>query len=60
MTLSNQAIGSIMMALQKAIMNQEDVTKILRGFEFGASEENELLVNNPPTVETQEDENENS
>jgi|TARA_R110001583_G_scaffold18383_35_gene73176 hypothetical protein len=60
MTLSTQAIGSIMMALQKAIMNQEDVTKILRAFEFGASEENELVVNNPPTVQAQEVENEDS
>ena len=55
MTLSNQAIGSIMMALQKAILNQEDITAILRGFEFGGNEDNELVVTNPPTVEAPED-----
>lgn len=56
MTLSNQAIGSIMMALQKAILNQEDVTAILRGFEFGGDDNNELVVMNPPTVPASEDE----
>ena len=56
MTLSNQAIGSIMMALQKAILNQEDVTAILRGFEFGGDDNNELVVTNPPTVPATEGE----
>lgn len=56
MTLSNQAIGSIMMALQKAILNQEDVTAILRGFEVGVDENNELVVSNPPTVNKTETE----
>jgi hypothetical protein len=55
MTLSNQAIGSIMMALQKAILNQEDITGILRGFEFNPDDNNELVVNNPPTVSAPED-----
>jgi hypothetical protein len=55
MTLSNQAIGSIMMALQKAILNQEDITGILRGFDFNSDDNNELIVNNPPTVSAPED-----
>lgn len=55
MTLSNQAIGSIMMALQKAILNQEDITGILRGFDFNPDDNNELVVNNPPTVSAPED-----
>jgi hypothetical protein len=57
MILSNQAIGSIMMALQRAILNQEDVTTILRGFEFGGNEDNELVVTNPPTVGASEEDN---
>jgi len=56
MTLSNQAIGSIMMALQKAILNQEDITDILRGFDFGTDDESELIVVNPPTVAAPEEE----
>jgi len=55
MTLSNQAIGSIMMALQKAILNQEDVTAILRGFDLAGDDNNELVVINPPTVEAPEE-----
>ena len=50
MTLSNQAIGAVMMALQNAILNEEDVTEILKGFTLGVNESNELEVHNPPTV----------
>ena len=54
MRLSNQAIGSIMMALQRAILKQEDVTQILREFELGVEKENnEVVVTNPPTVEAE-------
>ena len=34
MNLSDQACGAIMMALQRAIMDQEDVTSILKKFNF--------------------------
>ena len=50
MNLSNQAIGAIMMALQKAIMNQEDITEILRGFMLAFDSDDNLTVLNPPTV----------
>ena len=50
MRLSNQAIGSIMMALQRAILNQEDVTELLRGFDLVVDEDREVVVTNPPTV----------
>ena len=33
-TLSNQAIGAIMMALQKSLMEQTDIVPILQGFEI--------------------------
>ena len=57
MTLSNQAIGSIMMALQNSILKQEDVTQVLRGFKVVVDGQGQLHVENPPSVEAgQEDE----
>ena len=34
MKLSNQAMGAIMMALQKSIMEQSDIVPVLTGFDF--------------------------
>ena len=51
MTLSNQAIGAIMMALQKGIMDQQDITGILRDFEIAVdTDTQELTIMNPPTI----------
>ena len=52
MKLSNQAIGAIMMALQKGILEQTDITKVLQEFNLIDSEEG-VIVENPPvfTVE---------
>jgi hypothetical protein len=47
--LSNQALGSIMMALQESLLNQMDIVPILKGFELANSEEG-LIITNPPTV----------
>lgn len=47
--LSNQALGSIMMALQESLLNEIDIVPILRGFELVSTEEG-LYVKNPPTV----------
>jgi uncharacterized protein YcgI (DUF1989 family) len=57
MTLSNQAIGSIMMALQNSILKQEDVTEVLRGFKVVVNGEGQLYVENPPSVEAAEGDN---
>jgi hypothetical protein len=51
--LSNQAIGAIMMALQKGIMEQTDITDLLRGFELIQTTDG-LVVENPPLVKVQE------
>ena len=48
-TLSNQALGSVMMALQESLLNEMDIVPILKGFELKNSEEG-LVVMNPPTV----------
>ena len=52
MKLSNQAIGAIMMALQKSLMEQSDITPVLKGMEFDLMDNGELLVKNPPVVKT--------
>jgi len=47
--LSNQAVGSIMMCLQKGILEGVDITDLMKDFQIEANEENELVVKNPPT-----------
>tara|TARA_R110000824_G_scaffold379874_1_gene572038 strand:+ start:211 stop:408 length:198 start_codon:yes stop_codon:yes gene_type:complete len=49
MKLTNQALGAIMMALQKSIMDQTDIVPILKGFDFTETLEG-LMVENPPMV----------
>ena len=57
MKLSNQAMGAIMMALQKSLLEQSDIVPVLQSFEFAKAPETkrwgtkngELIVDNPPT-----------
>tara|TARA_R110002020_G_scaffold412654_3_gene622213 strand:+ start:1142 stop:1321 length:180 start_codon:yes stop_codon:yes gene_type:complete len=56
MKLSNQAVGAIMMALQKGIMDQEDITGLLRDFELSVNKDSEVMVVNPPTLSLEEKE----
>lgn len=49
MHLSDQAIGAIMMALQKSLMEQNDIVPMLREFKISASDHG-LIVTNPPIV----------
>ncbi len=55
MKLSNQALGAIMMCLQKAILKQTDVTMQLKNLDFYLNQEEALEVNNPPTFEVSDD-----
>ena len=50
MKLSNQAIGALMMALQKSIMEQSDVTDMLQQFNFLLNGNEQLDVENPPVL----------
>ncbi len=52
--LSNQAIGSIMMALQKSLLEQTDIVPTLQGFEIQVDDSGELVVMNPPPVEVKD------
>ena len=49
MKFSDQALGAVMMALQKSLMEQSDIVPTLKGFDFKNSEEG-LVVMNPPIV----------
>ena len=50
MKLSNQALGSVMMALQKSLMEQSDITETLKEFDLVLDENQELVITNPPVV----------
>tara|TARA_R100001244_G_scaffold131043_1_gene103862 strand:- start:842 stop:1018 length:177 start_codon:yes stop_codon:yes gene_type:complete len=57
MKLSNQAMGAMMMALQKSLLEQSDITETLKEFDFivtGESQD-ELVVTNPPVVQLEQD-----
>ena len=48
--LSDQAIGAIMMALQKSLMEQADIVPVFKDFEIQIDDAGQLVVINPPTV----------
>jgi len=50
-TLSSQAIGAIMMALQKSLIEQTDIVPVLQAFEIQVDDSGQLVVMNPPTFE---------
>ena len=52
--LSKQAIGALMMALQKSLMEQSDIVPVLESFKMTASPEG-LVVLNPPVVRFNEE-----
>lgn len=52
--LSNQAIGAIMMALQKSLIEQTDIVPTLEGFNIQVDDSGELVIINPPTFEIKE------
>ena len=58
MKMSDQALGAVMMALQKSLMEQSDIVPVLKGFDFvlsGDNEQKELYIKNPPLVKFNEE-----
>ena len=51
--LSNQAVGAIMMALQKSLMDQTDIVPVLQEFQIQVDDSGELVVMNPPMVKAE-------
>ena len=63
MKLSDQALGAVMMALQKSLLEQSDIVPVLKEFNFVIQGEaqDELVVTNTPTFKLEEvDETEDS
>ena len=58
MNMSDQAVGAVMMALQKSLMEQSDIVPTLKGFRFKLSDEG-LVVMNAPIVKLTEETHEN-
>ena len=54
MKLSNQAVGAVMMALQKSLMEQTDIVPVLRGFTLEVDDTGEVVVTNPPIVKVRD------
>ena len=52
--LSKQAVGALMMALQKSLLEQSDIVPVLEGFKMVESSEG-LVVLNPPLVRFNEE-----
>ena len=50
MKLSDQAIGCLMMALQKSLLEQIDIVPMLKEFDFAKMDNNQLLIENPPDI----------
>jgi hypothetical protein len=50
MQLSNQAVGAVMMALQKSLMEESDIVPVLKSFVLIETPDG-LVVTNPPVLE---------
>jgi hypothetical protein len=53
MYLSDQAMGALMMALQRSLLEQSDIIPVLKDFKIKLSEDG-LIVINPPIVKIDE------
>jgi hypothetical protein len=47
---SDQAVGAIMMALQKSLMEQSDIVPVFKEFQVQIDDTNHLVITNPPVV----------
>jgi hypothetical protein len=57
MQLSDQAVGALMMALQRSLMEQSDIVPVIKEFKLKLSEGG-LMVMNPPLVKLGQDDEE--
>ena len=54
MFMTDQAVGAVMMALQKSLLEQSDIVPTLKEFKFRLSDEG-LMILNPPLVKFNEE-----
>jgi hypothetical protein len=55
MKLSNQGAGALLMALQKCLLEETDITGILKDMDFTLDSNEELIVSNPPVFHAEAD-----
>lgn len=59
MNLSDQAVGALMMALQKSLLEQSDIVPVIKDFKLRLSDQG-LMVMNPPLVKFDNEEAEDN
>jgi|TARA_R110002096_G_scaffold285807_1_gene479548 hypothetical protein len=59
MKLSNQAVGALMMALQRSLMDQSDIVPVIKGFNLKLSGDG-LVVTNPPLIKLEKEESDDA
>jgi hypothetical protein len=52
MKFSNQAVGALLMTLQKCLAEQSDITEMLSDWNLEVRD-GEVVVTNPPTIKNQ-------
>jgi hypothetical protein len=50
MKLSNQALGALMMTLQKCLLEETDIVPLLQATDWELDNNGDLFVTNPPVV----------
>tara|TARA_Y100000034_G_scaffold48584_1_gene60002 strand:- start:226 stop:465 length:240 start_codon:yes stop_codon:yes gene_type:complete len=55
MHLSDQALGAVMMALQKSLLEQSDIVPVLKEFKLAEDASGDLVVLNPPLFKVSHD-----
>ncbi len=53
MKLSDQAIGALLMTLQKCLAEETDITELLADWDLEVNESGNVVVTNPPSFKTQ-------
>ena len=53
MKLSDQAIGALLMTLQKCLSEETDITELLVDWDLEVNDSGDVVVVNPPSFKTQ-------
>ena len=53
MKLSDQAIGALLMTLQKCLSEETDITELLADWDLEVNDSGDVVVVNPPSFKTQ-------
>ena len=53
MKLTDQAIGALLMTLQKCLAEETDITELLADWDLEVNESGNVVVTNPPSFKAQ-------